>query len=143
MGEKGVLKAGNIAYDIIQKWQLNMASSSRRMSTTLTSGGWGSSQSDLNNSAKYYCNCGYEAVMYKIDDNYRRRYLVCPLEVNCDSFILKLFNFEALVVFYNSSTVLTCVVDTMPSTSIAIRSLTPPSVKSESLQVSATDTTRY
>ncbi|KAJ8435440.1 hypothetical protein Cgig2_012561 [Carnegiea gigantea] len=58
-----------------------MAGPSRRTPTTQTSGGWESSQSDFDNSAKYYCNCGYEVVIYEMDDNYRCRYLVRPLEV--------------------------------------------------------------
>jgi len=58
-----------------------MARPSERMSTTQTSGGSGSSLSD--NSAKYYCNCSYEAIIYETDDNYRQCYLVCPLEVSC------------------------------------------------------------
>ncbi|KAJ8443354.1 hypothetical protein Cgig2_015835 [Carnegiea gigantea] len=57
-----------------------MAGPSRRMSTTQTSGGSGSSWSDLDNNAKYYYNCGYVVVMYETDDNYRRRHLVCSLE---------------------------------------------------------------
>ena len=94
-----------------------MADPSKRTSTTQTSKGPGSSQSDFNNSAKYYCNYGYEVVMYEMDDNYRRRYLVCPLELNYDSFIVKVFNFEAVVVFpKSSSTVLTCVVHVPPPT---------------------------
>ncbi|KAJ8445911.1 hypothetical protein Cgig2_009840 [Carnegiea gigantea] len=76
-----------------------MAGPSRRTSTTQTSGELGSSRSDFNNSAKYYCNCGYEAVISETDDNYRRRYLDCPLEV---------FNFEPLIVFYNSSSTRMC-----------------------------------
>ncbi|KAJ8429660.1 hypothetical protein Cgig2_001656 [Carnegiea gigantea] len=73
------------------------------MSTTQTSRGSRSSRSDFDNSAKYYYNYGYEAVMYGTDDNCRRRYLVCPLDVNCNSFIVDPFIFEPLVVFYNSS----------------------------------------
>ncbi|KAJ8429659.1 hypothetical protein Cgig2_001655 [Carnegiea gigantea] len=60
-----------------------MVSPSRGTSTTQTSGGSGSSRSDFDNSAKYYCNYGYEAVMHEMDDNYRRRCLVCPLERMC------------------------------------------------------------
>jgi len=76
VGEEGVLGAGNITYIVLRKWQLNMADPSRRMSTTQTSGGSGSSRSDFNNSAKYYCNYDYEAVMFEMDDKYMRRYLV-------------------------------------------------------------------
>ncbi|KAJ8447199.1 hypothetical protein Cgig2_030430 [Carnegiea gigantea] len=83
---------------------------SRRTSTTQISGGSGSSRSNFDNNVKYYCSCGYVAVMYGTDDNYRHRYLVCPLEVNCNSFIVNPFIFEPLAVFYNSSaTVLTYV----------------------------------
>ncbi|KAJ8430487.1 hypothetical protein Cgig2_004680 [Carnegiea gigantea] len=57
-----------------------MVGPSRRMSTTQTSDGSGSSLSDFNNSTKYYCNCAYEVFMYETDDNYGRRYLVYPLE---------------------------------------------------------------
>ncbi|KAJ8446953.1 hypothetical protein Cgig2_006581 [Carnegiea gigantea] len=53
---------------------------SRRTSTTKSSGWSGLSRSDFDNIAKYYCDCGCEVVMYEADDNYRRRYLVCPLE---------------------------------------------------------------
>ncbi|KAJ8422967.1 hypothetical protein Cgig2_002716 [Carnegiea gigantea] len=88
-----------------------MAGSSRRTSTTQSSGGLGSSRSDFNNIAKYYCNCSYEAVMYETDDNYMRHYLVCPLEVNFNSFIANVVIFQPLVIPYNSSsTLLTCVV---------------------------------
>ena len=131
MGEEGVLGAGNITYVVLQKWQLNMAGPSRRMSTTQASRGSGSSRSDFNNSVKYYCNCVYEAVMYETDGNYRCCYLVCLVEVNCDSFILKLFNFDAIVVFYNSlSTVLTCVIHVPPRTTACRMNLPVNTVQS-------------
>ena len=75
-----------------------MAGPLRRTSTTQSSGGSGSSQSDFDNIAKYYCNCGYKAVMYKTDDNYRRRYLVCPLEVKFISLIVNVVVFHPVVV---------------------------------------------
>ena len=64
-----------------------MAGPSRRLSNSNTSGGSGTSLSNLNGGKTYYCNCGLPAVMYETDDNYKRRFVVCPREVN-DFFVI-------------------------------------------------------
>ena len=116
VGKDRVVGVGQVVFVVLRSCELTMAEPSRRTSTTQSSGTSGSSRSDFGNIAKYYCNCGYEAVMYETDNNYRRRYIVCPLEVKFISLIMNVVIFHPVVVIRNSSALLTCVVHVPPRT---------------------------
>jgi len=66
VGEDWVVGVGLIVFVVLRNCELTTAGPSRT-STPQSSGGSGSSGSDFDNIAKYYYNCGYEAVMYETD----------------------------------------------------------------------------